>query len=65
MNIHKVMIISDGMFQINKRLLGKVNEQFFMLESSSRLWLLFLDQPQADVVVSEIIYFQIYKILAL
>ena len=65
MNIHKVMIISDGMFQINKRLLGKVNKQFFMLESSSRLWLLFLDQPQADVVVSEIIYFQIYKILAL
>ena len=63
MNRHKVMRIPDGVCQTNKRLFMTVNpNNARKLGFADHPWLPFLDQPQSDVVIFEIIYFRIYRI---
>ena len=51
MNIHKAMIIPDGIFQTNHDLFVMVNpKNACKSESADHLWIPFLDQPQSYVV---------------
>ena len=63
-NIYKAIIIPDGIYQTNNKLFVTVNpKNTCKLEFSNHLWLIFIDQPQSDVVVISVITFQIYKML--
>ena len=63
-NINKAMRIPDVIFQTNDKLFVTINpKNACKLEFAVNLQLLFIDQPQPDVVVFEIINFQIHKIL--
>ena len=46
-----------------KHLCYSSTKNAFKLEFSDNLWLPFIDQPQSDIVVFEIITFQIYIVL--
>ena len=64
MNIHKAMIIPDGLFQTNKKLFVVIHPRnVCKVEFAGHLWLPFLDKPQSHVVVFTIITFQIDNIL--
>ena len=61
MNKHKGVRILYHIFQTNKKLFVTVNPiNACKLRFSDHLWLPFLDQPQSDVLVFAIIYFEIY-----
>ena len=52
MNEHKAMIITDVIFQTNKKLFAVVNpKNACKFEFADHLWLPFLDQPLSDVLV--------------
>ena len=64
MKIHKAMTITDGIFQTNNNLfMAVIPQNACKTGFSDNLWLLFLDQPQSDVVVFSTVSFQIYKII--
>ena len=47
MNIHKAIIIKDGIFQTNNKLFVMVNtKNACKLKVAGHLWLQFIDQPQ-------------------
>ena len=58
MNKHKSMIITDRIFQNNQKLFETVNSQnACKMNFTDHLWLLFLDEPQAYVVVFSVACF--------
>ena len=62
MNKHKAMKIHNRICKNIKKLFVTVNPRnVCKMEFSDHLWLPFLDQPQYDVVVFAITYFDIYK----
>ena len=64
MNIHKDMRINDGVYQAYKNLFVTVHPKIACkLGFPDHLWLPFFDKPQSDIVVFEIITFQIYNIM--
>ena len=63
-NIHKDMIIPDGIFQTNKKLFVVVYPRNARkLEFAGHIWLPFIYLPQLDVVVFAIITFHMDEIL--
>ena len=55
------MRISDAIFQTNTKLfLVVIPKNAYKLKFDDNLWLPFLDQPQSDIVVFEIINLRIY-----
>ena len=63
-NIHKAVIIPGGIFQTNQKFFVTVHpKNTCKLEFVNYLLLPFLDQPQSDSVVFEMINFQIYNIM--
>ena len=61
-NKQKYMIIPDFICKTNKKLFVTINpKNAHKLEFSDHSCLPFIDQPQPDIVVFEIISFRIYK----
>ena len=62
--IHKAVIITVDFHQANKKFSVTVQpKNAYKLEFEYHLWLLFLEQPQSDIVVFAITTFQVYNIL--
>ena len=62
--IHKSMIIPVDINEINKHFTVTVQpKNACKLEFVDHLWLPFIDQPQSDILVFEIITFHIYNII--
>ena len=51
-NIHKAMIITARIYQMNKKLFVTVQpKNEFKLNISNNLWLPIIDKPQSDIIV--------------